>query len=328
MCGRYREDDMPLPRFAYYRHRLVPYDDARVGLLTHGLNYGTGAFAGLRGYWNADDEQLYLFRPIDHFRRLLESSRLLRMQLAITEAELLETLTSLLRAEDLRTDCYVRALAFYGDEVIGIRLHGLTPDLSMVAVPFGRYIAAANGAHVTFSSWCRVDDNVIPPRGKITGSYANGAFIKSDAELAGFDEAIVLNRAGQVSEGSAENVFIVRSGIVATPPVTGSILEGVTRRTVIHLLRAELGVPVEERPIDRSEVYLADELFLTGTAAQITPATRVDHRAIGSGAVGPIAAAMISLFADIAHGRLPRYREWCHAVYEVGGQAGREAAIA
>ena len=319
---------MPLPRFAYHGNRLGPYADARVGLLTHGLNYGTGAFAGLRGYWNDEDEQLYVFRPLDHFRRFLESSRLLRMQLAVTETDLLGTLTSLLRAEDLRTDCYIRALAFYGDEVIGIRLHGLTPELSMVAVPFGQYIAAPDGAHLTFSSWCRVDDNVIPPRGKITGSYANSAFIKSDAELAGFDEAIVLNRAGQVSEGSAENVFVVRRGVVVTPPVTGSILEGVTRRTVIQLLRAELGVPVEERPIERSEVYLADELFLTGTAAQITPATRVDHRPVSGGAIGPITAALVSLFSDTVRGRLLRYREWCHAVYEAERRAGQEAAVA
>jgi branched-chain amino acid aminotransferase len=194
---------MTLPRFAYYRGQLRPYEDARLGLLTHGLNYGTGAFAGLRGYWNAQDEELYVFRPLDHFRRFLESTRLLRMPLAITEGRLLADLTALLRAEELRTDCYIRTLAFYGDEVIGIRLHGLTPEIGIMAVPFGRYIAKVDGAHVTFSSWCRVDDNVIPPRGKITGSYANSAFIKSDAELAGFDEAIVLNRAGQVSEGSA-----------------------------------------------------------------------------------------------------------------------------
>ena len=319
---------MPLPRFAYFRKQIVPYQDARLGLLTHGLNYGTGAFAGLRGYWNADDGELNVFRPLDHFRRFLESARLLRMQLAVTEADLLEALTSLLRAEDLHTDCYIRALVFYGDEVIGIRLHGLTPEVSLVAVPFGRYIAKADGAHVTFSSWCRVDDNVIPPRGKITGSYANSAFIKSDAELAGFDEALVLNRAGQLSEGSAENVFIVRHGVVATPPLSSSILEGVTRKTIIHLLRAELGVPVEERPIDRSEVYLADELFLTGTAAEITAANRVDHRSVGNGAVGPITTALQQLFGDIVRGRVERYCDWCHGVYAATVPAVRQTAVA
>jgi branched-chain amino acid aminotransferase len=319
---------MQLPRFAYYRGRLGRYEDARIGLMTHGLNYGTGAFAGLRGYWNAEDEQLYVFRPLDHIRRFVESTRLLRMQMAASETGLFDAVTALLRAEDLRADCYIRALAFYGDEVIGVRLHGLNPEVCIFAVPFGRYIAKADGAHVTFSSWCRVDDNVIPPRGKITGSYVNSAFIKSDAELAGFDEAIVLNRAGQVSEGSAENVFVVRRGALATPPVTGSILEGITRRTVIDLARSELGVPVEERPIDRSEIYLADELFFTGTAAQITPATRVDHRAVGNGVVGPITAALVRLFDDIVHGRVARYRDWCHAVYG-GGQTGiRESVVA
>ena len=174
---------MPLPRFAYFRKQVIPYADARIGLLTHALNYGTGAFAGLRGYWNGADGQLYVFRPLDHFRRLLESARLLRMNLDTDETTLLAALTDLLRREDLRTDCYVRALAFYGDEVIGIRLHGLTPELALLAVPFGRYIANADGAHLTFSSWCRIDDNVIPPRGKITGGYANSAFIKSKEHL-------------------------------------------------------------------------------------------------------------------------------------------------
>jgi branched-chain amino acid aminotransferase len=319
---------MPLPRFAYFRNAIMPYADARVGLMTHGLNYGTGAFAGLRGYWNADAEQLFVFRPLDHFRRFLESSRLLRMKLDLDEAALLRALTDLLRAEDLRTDCYIRALTFYGDELIGIRLHGLTPEVSLVAVPFGRYIAKADGAHLAFSSWCRVDDNVIPPRGKITGAYANSAFIKSDAELAGFDEALVLNRAGHVSEGSAENVFIVRHGVAVTPPVTGSILEGVTRRSVIHLLRTELGIPVDERPIDRTEVYLADELFLTGTAAQVTPATRVDHRPIGSGAVGPVTASLVRLFDDVVRGRAPHYRDWCHAVYAESQNRAPQAAVA
>ncbi len=303
---------MSTPHFAYFRDRLMPYEEAKVGLLTHALNYGTAVFGALRGYWNAEQEQLYVFRPHDHFRRFRQSARLLRMDLPTTEDQLIENLVALVRAEGLRANCYLRALAFYADEVIGVRLHGLKPEVSLVALPLGRYIDQAEGAHLGFSSWCRVDDNVIPPRGKVCGAYVNSALIKSDAELAGFDEALVLNRAGQVSEGSAENVFLVRSGVAVTPPVHGSILEGITRASVVALLRSELGVPVEERPIDRTEVYLADEVFLTGTAAEIAPATRVDHRPIGTGAIGPVTSALVRLFEDVVRGRVERYRTWCH----------------
>ena len=193
---------MALPRMAFFHDRVLPYVDAKLGLLTHALNYGTGVFAGIRGYFNPDEGKLYVFRLADHVRRLHESARLLRMNLALSEEATAAALLDL-----LREDCYIRALAFYTDEVIGVRLHGLHPVLAAVAVPFGLYIDKAEGAHCTVSSWRRPDDNVVPPRGKITGSYINSALAKSDAELAGFDEAILLNRDGRVSEGSGENIF-------------------------------------------------------------------------------------------------------------------------
>jgi branched-chain amino acid aminotransferase len=315
---------MTRPRYAYFRGQCQPYDDVRIGLLTHALNYGTGAFAGMRGYWNDEEQQLFVFRPQDHARRLLQSARLLRMSLPQVPDDLVRAMLELLRAENLRTDCYVRGLVFYSDEVIGVRLQGLTPELSFVAIPFGLYIEKAEGAHLGTSSWRRVDDNTIPPRGKITGAYANSAFIKSDAELAGFDEALVLNQAGQVSEGSAENVFLVRNGKVVTPPVTSSILEGITRASVITLLQAELGLEVVERPIERTEIYLADEVFLTGTAAQVTAATRIDHRAIGTGEMGPITGKLRKLFEGVVRGRVTKYRGWCEGVY---GGAARNAHV-
>jgi branched-chain amino acid aminotransferase len=214
----------------------------------------------------------------------------------------------------LKEDCYIRPLAFYSDELIGVRLHGLTTSLGIVAVPFGRYIDKADGAHCTVSSWRRPDDSVIPARGKITGSYANSAFAKSDAELAGFDEAILLNHAGYVSEGSGENIFIVRRGVVATPSLNQSVLEGITRRSLITLLRDELGVAVEERPIDRGELFMADEVFLTGTAAQITAVSKIDHRPVGSGHLGPLTKKLRDLFFDVVHGRVAKYRAWCTPV--------------
>jgi branched-chain amino acid aminotransferase len=280
-------------------------------LLTHALNYGTGVFAGIRGYFNQDESKLFVFRLADHVRRLHESARLLRMNLAPSEEATAAALLDLLRAEGLRQDCYIRALAFYTDEVIGVRLHGLTPILAAVAVPFGLYIDKAEGAHCTVSSWRRPDDNVVPPRGKITGSYINSAFAKSDAELAGFDEAILLNRDGRVSEGSGENIFLIRRGIAVTPSLDQSVLEGITRRSLITLLREEFGLTVEERPVERGELFLADEIFLTGTAAQITAVTRIDHRPVGAGQMGPITTRLRSLFFDVVRGRSPKYRAWC-----------------
>jgi branched-chain amino acid aminotransferase len=299
---------------ALFRNRIRPYAKAKLGLLTHALNYGTGVFAGIRGYWNQKEKKLYVFRLADHVRRLHESARLLRMDLPLSEKATAAALLKLLRAEGLREDCYIRALAFYSDEVIGVRLHGLKPVLAAVAVPFGLYIDKAEGAHCTVSSWRRPDDNVIPPRGKITGSYANSALAKSDAELAGFDEAILLNCDGHVSEGSGENIFLIRRGIAVTPSLDQSVLEGITRRSLITLLREELGLTVEERPVERGELYLADEIFLTGTAAQITAVTRIDHRPIGSGQMGPVTKRLRSLFFNVVRGRSPKYRPWCTPV--------------
>jgi len=305
---------MALPRMAFFHDHVLPYADAKLGLLTHALNYGTGVFAGIRGYFNQDEGKLFVFRLADHVRRLHESARLLRMSLALSEESTAAALLDLLRAEGLRQDCYIRALAFYSDEVIGVRLHGLHPVFAAVALPFGLYIDKAEGAHCTVSSWRRPDDNVVPPRGKITGSYINSAFAKSDAELAGFDEAILLNRDGRVSEGSGENIFLIRRGIAVTPSLDQSVLEGITRRSLITLLRDELGMAVEERPVERGELYLADEIFLTGTAAQITAVTRIDHRPVGAGQMGPVTTRLRSLFFDVVRGRSPKYRTWCTAV--------------
>jgi branched-chain amino acid aminotransferase len=299
---------------AFFKDRIVPYGEAKVGLLTHALNYGTGVFAGVRGYWNASEGKLMVFRLTDHVRRLHESARLLRMSLDLTEDATARAVLDLLRAEGLKEDCYIRPLAFYSDEAIGVRLHGLKPALSIVAVPFGLYIDKADGAHCTVSSWRRPDDNVIPARGKITGSYANSAFAKSDAELAGFDEALLLNRDGFVSEGSGENIFLVRRGVVVTPSLNQSVLEGITRRSLITLLRDELGVPVEERPVEKGELFMAEEVFLTGTAAQITAVSRIDHRPVGSGHLGPLTQKLRDLFFSVVRGQVPKYRAWCTAV--------------
>ncbi len=304
-----------LPEFAFFRGRVVPYADARLGLLTHALNYGTAVFGGLRGFWNEDEKELFVFRPLDHFRRFRDSARLLRMELPQSADDLWLGLRDLLRKQGTRTDCYIRALAFYGDETLGVRLHGLTPEVSIVAMPFGHFVPNDENAHACISSWQRISDNVLPARGKIAGGYVNSALAKTDAQLAGFDEALVLNDDGHVCEGSVENLFVARGGVVVTPPVTQDILEGITRRTVMQLLREDLGVEVVERPIDRTEVYLADEVFLTGTGVQIVAVTRVDHRAIGTGRMGEITSRLRPALAGVVLGRDARHRHWCAPVY-------------
>ncbi len=307
---------MALPKYAYFKGKIVPYSEAKVGVMTHALNYGTSVFGGVRAYWSEEDQQLYLFRPYDHYRRLLRSAKLLRMEFDYTPESLTEITKELLRTEGHRCDVYIRPLAYKADEIIGVKLHGLTDEITIFSLPFDRYVSNDTGAHVTISGWRRIDDNTIPARGKIGGAYVNSAFIKSDALLAGFDEALVLTNEGHISEGSAENIFIVRDGVLITPPVTENILEGITRRTVIQLAREELGIEVVERPIDRTEVYICDELFLTGTAAQITAVTKVDFYPVGTGEMGPITTQLRELFAKLVHGQLPKYRDWNVAVYD------------
>jgi len=306
---------MPLPRYAFFRGHIVPYSEARVGVLTHALNYGTACFAGIRAYWNEEEEELFVFRPRDHFRRFLESARLLGMDLAFSEESLSAALVELLRAELYREDSYARPLAFYGDEAVGVRLHNLTPEVSIVAMPHGRYLENEEGAHLTVSSWRRIDDNMIPARGKIAGAYVNSALAKTDAQRAGFDDALLLTQAGHVSETSASNIFLVKNGVAVTPSITDDVLEGITRRTVLELLRKELQLTVVERSIDRTELHLADEIFLCGTGVQIAAVTRIDHRAIGSGKMGPVVGALRPLYFDVVRGRRREYRPWCFPVY-------------
>lgn len=306
---------MTLPRHAFFGGRIVPYSEARVGVLTHGLNYGTGVFSGMRGYWNAEEREVFVFRPEDHYRRFLESAKMLGMELAWSALDLAATATELVRTEGYREDCYLRSLAFYADETVGVRLHDLTPEVSIVAIPYGRYIEKEEGAHATISSWRRVDDNAIPARGKIVGAYVNSALAKSEAMRAGFDDAIVLTADGHISEGSAANFMLVRDGVVITPPITDNILEGITRRTVMELLDKEMSLKVVERSIDRSEIYIADEALFVGTGVQIVAITRVDHRPVGSGRIGPIASALRDLYFRVVRGQHPSYRQWCAGVY-------------
>jgi branched-chain amino acid aminotransferase len=305
-----------LPNFAFFKGRIVPYSEAKIGVLTHTFNYGTGIFAGLRAYWNGEEEQLFLFKPMDHYQRFLESAKLMLMEFSYSAADMVKFTIDLLNAENARTDCYIRPIGYFSDEVIGVRLHDLHAELTIMAIPFGSYVENEEGSRVTVSSWRRIDDNMLPARGKIAGAYVNSAFVKTDAQRAGFDEAIVLNQDGHIAEGSAENFFLIRKGIVCTPSVTENILEGITRKTIIMLLRDELGMEVVERPIDRTEIYLAEEAFFCGTGVQIAAITSVDSRPIGTGRMGPVTGELRRVYFDMVRGRNPKYRSYCAPVYQ------------
>jgi len=302
------------PQFAYFEGKIVPFGDAKVSVATHALNYGTAVFGGLRGYWNEEQKRLFVFRPWDHFHRLLHSARLLCMEVSYDEESLIQLMMDLLHAEGWQRDVYIRPMFYKSDMGIGVRLHDLKDDLTIWSVPFMKYIKNETSAHVTFSSWRRIDDNVIPARGKVSGAYVNSALVKTDAARSGFDEALVLDQNGHVSEGSAMNIFMVRDGIVVTPPVTENILEGITRRSAIELLKKEMGLQVVERSIDRTEVTICEEFFMTGTAAQVTAVTKVDHRPIGAGVMGPVVSKLRDLFEEIVRGRNQKYSQWTMAV--------------
>lgn len=294
----------------YHNGKYVRYGDARIGLLAHGLNYGTGCFEGIRGYWNADQQQVYIFRLQDHFERLRRSAKLLLISLEETTAQLSAHAVELVRRNELRRDVYIRPIVFKSAEEIGVRLHGVGHDISIVALPHKAYLDASKGLRTCISSWRRVDDNSAPARAKLTGIYVSSALAKSDAINSGFDEAILLTADGHVAEGSAENIFIVRDRVLITPPVTDNILEGITRAAVMELAQTELGLSVVERSIDRSELYQADEVFFTGTAVGVSAVVEVDHRLVGDGSIGKVSAALIQLYDDISLGRLSQYARW------------------
>ena len=301
---------MDQTKYAYFEGKIVPFGDAKISVATHGFNYGTAAFGGLRGYWNDEKKKLFIFRPYDHYKRFLNAGKILAMTLPHTPESLTQVTIDLLKADGWQQDVYIRPLCYKADAGIGVRLHDLRDEVTIFAVPFGAYGKNEDGAHVTISSWRRVDDNVIPARGKISGAYANSALIKTDAIRAGFDEALVLDQNGHISEGSAMNIFMVRDGVLITPPIYDNILEGITRRTIIELAQNELGLTTVERSIDRTETFLCDELFLTGTGAQVTVVTKVDHRQVGSGEIGPITAKLREIFNEVVHGKIEKYNHW------------------
>ena len=297
----------------YFEGQFVPMREAKVSIMTHAFMYGTATFEGIRAYWNEDQQRLFGLKMREHVERIRQSCRILLMDDIPSVDELIGLIVETVRRNGFRSDAYIRPSFYKSTQAIGVRLHELAHELYIVAVPFGNYIDTENGVRVMTSSWRRNPDDALPARGKIVGGYVNMAFQKSEAELNGFDEAVVLTMDGHVNEASAANLFMVRDGIAFTPPVSDDLLEGVTRKALFEILKNE-GIPYETRSIDRSELYIADEVLLCGTGVQVSPVIEVDHRKVGSGAIGPISSLIRERYFDAVRGRLPEYSHWLTAI--------------
>ena len=298
---------------AFFRGDYIPLSDARVNIMTHALHYGTGVFEGIRGNWNEEKGVVYIYRLREHYERLLQGCRLLMLDIPYSLEDLCEITVELVERNAHRQDIYIRPLAYKSAELVAnLKLQELASDFTLITVPFGNYLGS-DILRCCTSSWRRVDDPMIPARLKISGIYVNSILSKTEATLAGFDEAIILNHDGHVCEGSGENLFVVSKGKLITPSLEDNVLPGITRDTIIQLAQRELGLEVMERSIDRSELYLADEVFLTGTAAHLTPVVELDNRPIADGKAGPISSQLQKMYFEIVVGRNPKYLHWCTA---------------
>ena len=304
-----------MPSYAYFHKQFVPLSEAKIGIMTHCLHYGTAIFEGIRGNWNSEQKQLYLFRLKEHYQRMLRGCRLLNIDLPHTLDELCQITVEMAERCGFKEDIYIRPLAYKGSEDLGLRLHGLEDDFLVFAIPWGPYLDM-DKARCMVSSWRRPADNMIPPQAKITGLYINNSLAKTEAVSSGFDEAIMLAPDGYVSEGTGENIFLVIDGKLVTPASYNSILTGITRDTVIKLAQNELGIETIERAVDRNELYMAEQCFFTGTAAHITPIAEIDHRNIGDGEVGELTKKLQQIYFDVIRGNNPEYLEWCTPVYK------------
>ena len=313
------KEGIDLDSIAYFNGKFMPLREANINIMTHAFQYGTGIFEGIRGYWNENEKQMYIFRMKEHYERLSKNAKLIRLELDKSTDELCKITLELMQKNKPSCDMYIRPNVYKAGLVVGpslLNTNGKNPTgFSICTMPMGEYLDLAKGLHVCVSSWTRVDDNAIPARGKIQGSYVNPSLAKTDALLNGFDDAIVLSADGHVSEGSAMNLFMVRNGKLITTQVVDNILEGITRDSIMELAKKELSIETEIRQIDRTELYVCDEVFFCGTGAQVSPVTMIDHRSIGNGKVGPIGKQLQEIYFDVVKGKNPKYKKWCTPVF-------------
>ena len=299
---------------AFFNNKIVPIDEAKISVKTHALHYGTSAFEGIRVNWRGDEKKFYIFRMPEHYQRLLRSCKILKMDLPYSIDKMCQISVELVEKCDYEEDIYIRPIVYKSTEVVGVKLHDLECALAMFVIPFGPYIDINNGIRCGMSSWRKINGDQMPNQAKIAGPYINHAMAKTEAIENGFDEAILLTQKGYVSEGSGENIFIIMDGKIITPPPSDNILVGITRNSVIELARSELGIETIERSIDRSELYVADECFMTGTAAHVAPVIEIDRRKVGDGKIGPMTKKLQQLYFDVEQGRNVKYMHWCTAV--------------
>ena len=301
-----------MPGIAFHKGEFMPLEQASIGIMTHALHYGTSIFEGIRGNWNEEDEKLYLFRLEEHYERLLAGCKIMRINLPYSAGELCDITTDMVQRSGYRQDIYVRPIAYKSEERVATLFLGHLEDgFSVFAIPFGAYLDLEAAARCCTSSWRRTQDSVIPPSIKIGGLYVNSILARTEAITNGFDEAILLNDRGQVSEGSGENLFLLKNGKLSTPSISDSVLPGITRDTIVELAQNELGIEVVERSITRSELYLADEIFLTGTAAHLTAVGSIDNIDVGNGTMGPATRQLQDMYFDVVRGKNPKYLHWC-----------------
>ena len=300
---------------AFFRGDYIDLADANVNITTHALHYGTSVFEGIRGNWNKKMDKMFIFRAREHYERLLQGCKIMLMDVPYSVDDFMQITVELIERCGYKEDVYIRPIVYKSEELVAnLKLHELGSDFALIAVPFGSYIEVEGAIRCTTSSWRRIDDTIIPPRVKISGHYVNSILAKTEAVLAGFDEAIFLNQDGSVSEGSGENLFMVYNGTLFTPLVSENNLTGITRDSIWTLANKELGLDVVERRIRRSEIYLADEVFLTGTAAHVTPVGELDNRTIGNGTVGEITKTLRDAYLKIIRGDNSKYEYWTSAI--------------
>lgn len=293
----------------YFENRFVSEENAKISIKTNSFHYGTAVFEGIRAYYNREDDTMYGLFFKEHYHRLFQNMRILNMEIEESIDQLVEITAELVKRNNHKEDVYIRPIVYFSDLAIGPKLIGYTAKIAIYTLPLGDYIDTNKGIKAKVSSWTRLSDNMIPPRLKVTGAYVNSAMAKTEALLNGADEAIVLNQHGYVAEGSAENIFIVRNGKLITPSVNDDILEGITRSAIIQIAK-DNSIPVVERSISRTELYVADEVFFCGTGAQISPVIEIDNKKIGNGEVGPITSRIKDIYFDAVRGEVERYRGW------------------
>ncbi len=299
--------------YVYFEGKFVPEEEAKISIKTNSFHYGTAIFEGIRAYYDKETDKMFALFFKEHYERLFKNMKVLNMQIEESIEDLVEITKELIRKNNVKSDIYIRPIVYFADTAIGPKLLDYTAKIAIYLYPLGDYIDIDKGTKAIVSSWMRLHDNMIPPRLKVAGAYVNSALAKTEAIQAGADEAIVLNKNGFVSEGSAENIFIVRDGTLITPSVSDDILEGITRWAVMQIAK-DKGYPVVERSISRTELYIADEVFFCGTGAQVSPVVEIDKRVIGNGKPGPITKDIQKTYFDAVRGKIEKYKHWVEEI--------------